>query len=125
MELNEEYEENEVDEERMCPFCQIEIDDSGGCEHVLFTHTTCDGFLIIDPFVNDMIDLYKKRELIKQQKDDPEYTIDDIEIDDYEIMKYICKKADKKFDQVKLLEVHAVWGSTASYLVATSTKKQK
>ena len=108
------------EENSKCPFCKSALNDSGGCEHVLYTYATCNGLMAMDNFVYDVVQSYKERLLAKERKDDPEMDIEDVEVDDDKLLRVINREINKKFSKAVMIKIHAVWGSTARYVVAKS-----
>ena len=114
-----------------CHFCGVKLADSGGCTHVVYTHTTTDGFLFTSPDADDIIETYKKnlcaRLFEEQKKLDPDLTIDDIEVSEYiepdDLKDFLDGQIDQRYLEAILLETYAVWGSTASYLVVDSKNR--
>jgi len=101
-----------------CPFCRKGLNDSGGCEHVLYTHTTMDGFLEGSLLFESVVNELRSTKLEELTVDDPDLSEEDVELDPEEIMDAIAARLATMKKKAILFQVSAVFGSTASYLVS-------
>ncbi len=111
-------EDPELAPQLRCPFCRAGLTDSGGCKHVVYTHTTMDGFLERSDLVESVVADLTQAELEKLLSDDPELSEEDVELGDEDVMAAIAKSLGAAGKRMTLFRVSAVFGSTASYLVS-------
>jgi len=111
-------EDPELAPQLRCPFCRAGLTDSGGCKHVVYTHTTIDGFLERSDLVGSVIADLTEAELDKLRSDDPESCEEDVELDAEDVRAAVAKSLEAAGKRMTLFRVSAVFGSTASYLVS-------
>lgn len=113
-----------------CPFCYEELDDDGGCHHVVYTFTNADGFKYKSYLVEKLEELLgrklaekERRELIALGELNPgDLNVDemDIEFDEFDFQEKLGRRIGRFAANPYTLVISSVWGGTAKYVVGQS-----